>query len=512
MKRIFIFLLSLAFILPVFGQPVPKSYERQIKRQTKKVERQEKKHDVVLDPSESVPLFLTQTNDQKALENWGVDYLQFSAYREKIISRPGKRKILIVSFDTAGDLDHPSLLAAALKGYTYTGEKPKDEHGHGTHVAGIMASDFTNIGLLQSLIKDGYVKILPVKILHNQGWGDKDEIVEGVRDILEIIQPYIQAGWQIIFNNSWGGSLEIKELRPLYDEALNLGVIIVAASGNNGTAVIGCPACMPQVISAGALRQDATGDVSRASYSQYGKDLDLVAPGDRIYSTYKTGSFAFLSGTSMACPEVVAAIAITSSYHPNSTAPEVVNHVKKYATDLAPQGKDIFTGHGAPRIGVLLDNIPEKIDTDPQDPPADSIIIKPERVITLPAYDLPMVWGIGSTKDQRPIKINLVLNVTTSHLAEYSSDEVYKIINSFFGKVGLMFSNPKADVYDAGEWTARFFHRHANKSQRIYKIGIQEITVKDEAGRIFIIQGTDLKVNQKYDVKEIPELYLNEKA
>ena len=206
MKRFLIILMTVLFAVPLFSQEIeiPRSYERQIKRQSKKVERFEEKHDVVLDPEATIPLLQTFDNNPSALENWGIKYLEFDQYREKIKAKKDKRKVLIVIFDTAGELKHPSLLKAALKGYSYTGEPLADEHCHATHVAGIMASDFTNIGLLQVLINEGYVKLLPAKILHNQGWGDKPEIIAGVKDILNKVQVYLDNGWLVIFNNSWG--------------------------------------------------------------------------------------------------------------------------------------------------------------------------------------------------------------------------------------------------------------------------------------------------------------------
>ncbi|MCB0653947.1 MAG: S8 family serine peptidase [Saprospiraceae bacterium] len=511
MKRFLIILMTVLFAVPLFSQEIeiPRSYERQIKRQSKKVERFEEKHDVVLDPEATIPLLQTFDNNPSALENWGIKYLEFDQYREKIKAKKDKRKVLIVIFDTAGELKHPSLLKAALKGYSYTGEPLADEHCHATHVAGIMASDFTNIGLLQVLINEGYVKLLPAKILHNQGWGDKPEIIAGVKDILNKVQVYLDNGWLVIFNNSWGGSQLIEELVPLYAEAEKKGIIVCAASGNNGSSQVSNPASIKNVIAVGALQQNEKGEVSRAPYSQYGEALEFVAPGSNIYSTYKNGSFAFLSGTSMGTPEEVACLAITGSYHSQNTPLEIVSHVRKNARDLPPVDKDIFTGYGSTPIGNLLDNIPEKIGDepdDPEDPGQDSMVIKKERIITLPINDLQMVWGIGSFKDQRPIRVDLVLNITSDRLAEITLDKTLEIANSFFGHTGLSFSDKKADVYDAAEWTARFFHRHANEIQDIYALGIKQITVTDKTGRTFIRYGEDLKISENVRFEDIPIL------
>lgn len=507
-KNYFLLLLALLFATLGFSQEIPKSYERKVKRQTRKVERQLKRHDVVLDPTESVPLFQSFSNSESQ-RNWGIEYLEFKECREKIEARKDKRKVLIVVFDTAGEFLHPSLLSASIKGYSYTGEPLKDEHGHGTHVGGIIASNFTNIGLLQPLIKEGYVKLLPVKILHNEGWGDKEEIIKGVTDLIEKVEVYLEDDYLVIFSNSWGGSQPIKELVPLYEKAEKKGILIAAASGNNGGSKVGYPAAFDNVISVGALEQKPDKSVKRASYSQYGPKLNFVAPGSKIYSTYKDGSFAFLSGTSMGCPEYVAALAVTGSYHPKSTPQEVKRHVEKFATDIPPPGKDVFTGYGAPLIKKYLENVPGKIEDNPDDPgdPIDTVVVKKERVITIPANGLKMVWGIGSFKDQRPLKVDVELNLTTSHLAEFTNDQAKEVINSFFGKSGIMFSDKKADANDAAEWTARFFYYHANRVQKDYKFGVKNITVTDQDGRTFIIDGESIKVRGKYELSEVPELY-----
>ncbi|KAA3637789.1 MAG: hypothetical protein DWQ02_06220 [Bacteroidetes bacterium] len=504
MKRFFTIFLAVLFAVTSFAQ-VPKSYERKIKRQTKKVERLKKEHDIVLDAQESIPLLVSYSTDAQALTNWGIDYLQIKEYRDKISAKEGKRNVLVVEFDTGGELTHPSLLKATLKGFSYTGEPLKDEHGHATHVGGIMASNFSNIGVGQVLIKGGHLKLLPVKILHNEGWGDMPEIITGVADILEYVGTYLDAGWFVIFTNSWGGGPFNAELDALYKKAEEKGIIVIAASGNNGSGTIGNPAASRYVEAVGALQEDGT----RAPYSQYGKGLAFVAPGSNIFSTYLNGSFAKLSGTSMAAPHEAAVYALIASYWPDATAAELKAHFRNYAKDLPPEGYDRFNGFGASLIGPLIENEPEKIGEDPDepdDPIGDTIVIKKERIITLPLEDLDMVWSIGTTKDKRPIKVELVLKITSNRLAELTFDESDDLAHTFFGRYGLLFSDKKADVYDAAEWTARFYHRFANQKQDIYSVGIKQINVTDEQGRTFIRYGEDLKITGQVAFEDIPTL------
>ena len=121
MKRLFSILMAIMFAVIGFAQEIQKSYDRKIKRQTKKVERMEEKYHVVLPPEASVPLLQTY-EAMPQLENWGVSQLEILKYKDKITSKKNKGKVLVVVFDTAGKLDHPSLLKVALEGFDYTGD------------------------------------------------------------------------------------------------------------------------------------------------------------------------------------------------------------------------------------------------------------------------------------------------------------------------------------------------------------------------------------------------------
>jgi hypothetical protein len=371
------------------------------------------------------------------------------------------------------------------------------------------ASTDVNIGAGYSLAVDGYLKIMPVKILHNKGYGITGEIIEGYELVIKTIQDYIEAGDLVIFSNSWGGSGKIDpKLDALFKKADSMGVIIVTASGNNGSGTIGQPSNSEFSESIGAIDQAG----KKASFSQYGKGLTFVAPGVLIHSTWPGDQTAILSGTSMATPHVSAVCALVGSYWPDATPDEIKAHIRKYAIDVEPGGYDIFTGFGVPVIADLLDNEPKKGSSpdDPiedDEPDKDSTDIKKERIITIPFEDLQIVWGIGSFKDQRPLNIDIKLNVTSRKLAEMTYDQTFGISNSFFGRTGIMFSDKNADVLDALAWTGKFFYRYANSKQDNYNISILEIIGTDKYGRQFIRDGKDLILsNDPVNFNDIPML------
>ncbi|MFN2364270.1 MAG: S8 family serine peptidase, partial [Halarsenatibacteraceae bacterium] len=99
-----------------------------------------------------------------------------------------------------------------------------------------------------------------------------------------------------------------KTLEKAIERAVAEGIIIVAASGNNGSREVIYPAAFPEVIAVGALEDNDSDAPEVASYSNYGPEIDVVAPGSLIYSTFSTqqggGSLGYMSGTSMAAPHV----------------------------------------------------------------------------------------------------------------------------------------------------------------------------------------------------------------
>ncbi len=176
---------------------------------------------------------------------------------------------------------------------------------HGVHVSGIAAAVTDNdIGIAGVGFK---CRFLPVKIADSTG-----TLVAAYPGIVYAADH----GCKII-NCSWGGSDGGSYGQDIVNYATNnKDALVVAAAGNNGDESVFYPAYYQNVISVAAT----TSTDAKASYSDYGPNVSICAPGDNIYSTYSGGTYTYLSGTSMATPCVSGAIAIVRSYFPSYTA------------------------------------------------------------------------------------------------------------------------------------------------------------------------------------------------
>lgn len=207
--------------------------------------------------------------------------------------------VKVAVLDTGIDLSHPDLVDNIAGGYNAVNPKrpPKDGHGHGTHVAGTIAAANNTIGVVGVAPT---ASLYAVKVLGDSGFGWLSDIIEG-------IDWSIQNGMRVI-NMSLGSSSDSQSFHDAVIAAYNAGITVVAAAGNDGPAdnTVSYPARYPEVIAVAATDQAD----SLASFSSRGPEVDLAAPGVYIYSTYKDGSYATMSGTSMAAPHVAGTAAL----------------------------------------------------------------------------------------------------------------------------------------------------------------------------------------------------------
>jgi subtilisin family serine protease len=267
---------------------------------------------------------------------WGVD--RIDADLAWGISTGKGVKVAVV--DTGIDWDHPDLVANIHGGINTIAPSPQypdpdnfdDDHGHGTHCAGIVGAVNNNIGV---------VGVAPncwlygVKVLNSAGSGYTSDCVEG-------IEWCIDNSMQVI-SMSWGSYYNDPVLEDACDAAWAAGAVLVGAAGNEGYYLPDLyPAGYDSVMAISATDQND----NVVPWSNYGEEIELAAPGVSIYSTYIGGGYAYMSGTSMACPHVSGTAALVFGGR-NDVCNLVVRRILwKTAEDLGAPGWDPYYGYG----------------------------------------------------------------------------------------------------------------------------------------------------------------------
>ena len=214
-----------------------------------------------------------------------------------------------------------------------------DGFAHGTHVAGIVSAA-TNNGTGMASI--GYnTKILPVKIGR-----DSDAALVAAGDGLY----YAMRSGVDIINMSFGTSTNAATLKALVAQINAAGILMVAAAGNDGNQELNYPAAYPEVISVGATNQND----EKASFSNYGNTIDVMAPGVGIYSTLPEGNNTYgnYDGTSMATPLVSGLAALVVSHFPGISSVQVRNKIEGGCEDISAQNPGMSGMLGAGRINA----------------------------------------------------------------------------------------------------------------------------------------------------------------
>jgi subtilisin len=250
--------------------------------------------------------------------------------------------IKVAIIDTGIDRDHPDLVNNIKGGQNFVAIRGKidpdnwdDDNGHGTHVAGIVAAEDNEIGVI-GVAPDA--SLYAVKVLNKKGSGYVSDIILGLQwAVAENIQ---------VVNMSLGTTSDVQSLHDACDIACNAGIVLVAAAGNSGDANpdddVEYPARYSSVIAVAATDDDNL----RAYWSSDGPEVDLSAPGVSIYSTYKGGTFTTLSGTSMASPHVAGTAATLLADSPSLTPDAVRIKLQDTAHDLGASGSDNYYGSG----------------------------------------------------------------------------------------------------------------------------------------------------------------------
>lgn len=240
----------------------------------------------------------------------------------------------VAIIDTGIDLDHPDLnvYTAGAKNCS-TGRSADDGNGHGSHVAGTVGALDNSTGVVG--VAPG-ARLWPVRVLNNQGSGSWSSVICGVDYVTANADKIEVANMSLGGSGSDDGNCGNSNSDALHKAicaSVAAGVTYVVAAGNSaGNAKDFVPAAYDEVITVSALADfdGKTGglgsptcrtdvDDTFADFSNFGADVDLIAPGVCILSTWKGGGYNTISGTSMASPHAAGGAALYKATHPSAS-------------------------------------------------------------------------------------------------------------------------------------------------------------------------------------------------
>jgi subtilisin family serine protease len=260
----------------------------------------------------------------------------------------------IVVLDTGYNYHHPELASSYLGGHDFVNDDddPLDDNGHGSHVAGIITGDGID-ARARGVAPDA--GIIAGKVLDWTGSGYVSDIVAGIYWAVDGPDGYFGTADDFhadainisIASSGYAFSsvfcdAAVPTLTDAIKYALDHGVAVVVAAGNNGVGGVGLPGCISYSLTVGAVNRSNV----LASWSSTGPSVDLVAPGVGIYSSYLGSNYVSKDGTSQAAPVVSGAIALLKEAFPNASPSDLQQALFSTTLDLGFLGQDKSYGWG----------------------------------------------------------------------------------------------------------------------------------------------------------------------
>ncbi|OGS55370.1 MAG: hypothetical protein A3K60_07310 [Euryarchaeota archaeon RBG_19FT_COMBO_56_21] len=316
---------------------------------------------VSLSSEHKVRLSFTPNDPSMSLQ-WGLDTV--NAYEAWDITL-GSHDVVVAVLDTGIDWNHPDIAAniwsdtSGYHGYNFVDDNwiPMDDNVnsfdddgswqsgtytyHGTHVAGIIGAVTNNAHGIAGIAQ---ARLMAVKVMNDSGEGTDSMVASGIRWAVDPNGDGDTSDGADVITMSLGVDGASTILSNAVNFASSRGVVMVAASGNSGTSYVSYPAAYPSVIAVGAVDSS----MNRASFSNFGNDLDIMAPGVQVYSTQGGGDrYQSLSGTSTAAPFVSGVAALMLTENPALTPLQIGQILNSTAIDRGPRtGFDTTYGWG----------------------------------------------------------------------------------------------------------------------------------------------------------------------
>jgi subtilisin family serine protease len=258
--------------------------------------------------------------DMKSAEQIGADLV----WEEDITGK----NVNVAVLDTGIKSNHEELQDSILgqKDFINNDDIAEDDHGHGTHVAGIITSNglrnFPDFGWAMGIAPDAGIYAL--KVCDRNGVCLEDDVIAALEyaSSLDIQIVSMSLGY-----GNYDSYCDFDHVAIKVNELVDKGISVVVSSGNDGAGVC-TPACASGSIAVGAVDRD--GNI--VGFTNRGESLDILAPGLRIWSTDRYG-YKYRSGTSMSAPHVTGVVALLLETKPG-TSPDKIKDVLKSTSDL----------------------------------------------------------------------------------------------------------------------------------------------------------------------------------
>ena len=403
--------------------------------------------------------------------SWGSEYIGVDDYIDYLGDVSELPKIVVGIIDSGIILDHEFLRDRIIEtgvNFSDSGKQnsENDDNGHGTHVAGIIVDNTTD-----------NVKISGYKVLNSKGSGMTSNIClaidKAVEDDVDVI------------NMSLGGKGSDYYFTQTVQSAINSGVVVCVAAGNNGSNANNySPASIDGCITVAAIDRESV----IPFWSNYGKCVDIIAPGVDIYSSYKQeqyyGWYQTKSGTSMAAPFVSAASALILSKNPNYSKDNILEVLHNNGRSISLP--DLFEGLKILYIGNVTEYDRERTGVPKFNYESgyyqNSISVE----ITCADEDAEIYYTIDGTRASidngilytEPITID---RVTALHAAAYAPHKLKSLQTSAQYYLRYLDNENKFEIDENGTITAY----NGNNDYLIVPDSVNGITVTGIGERVF---------------------------
>ncbi|MBE1488703.1 type VII secretion-associated serine protease mycosin [Plantactinospora soyae] len=303
--------------------------------------------------------------------------------------------VVVAVIDTGVRASHRDLVDNVLPGVDLTGEGgngQQDANGHGTAMAGLIAAHGHGPGNADGALGIApKAKILPIR--------DSKSSVGSGGILPTAIDQAVQRGAKVISMSLSGGTFD--RLRESVDKALAADVVLVAAAGNRpDNRSVGYPAAYPGVLAVGASARD--GKLARVSVT--GEAVGLIAPGEDIATTSRTGEYRSATGTSDSTAIVAGAAALVRAKYPDLSATEVVHRLTATATDQGSPGRDPEYGYGVLNLVKALtadvkpaESAPSPDGSAPAEDPSEPAAAPPDTEASPGITLSPVAYVVGGS-------------------------------------------------------------------------------------------------------------------